>query len=38
VVIVGGGYSGVELAANLAATLGRDRSVSFDIVIIIIII
>ena len=28
VVIVGGGYSGVELAANLAARLGRDRSVS----------
>lgn len=25
VVIVGGGYSGVELAANLAARLGRDR-------------
>lgn len=25
VVIVGGGYSGVELAANLAAWLGRDR-------------
>jgi NADH dehydrogenase FAD-containing subunit len=24
-VIVGGGYSGVELAANLAARLGRDR-------------
>ncbi len=27
VVIVGGGYSGVELAANLAARLGRDRCV-----------
>lgn len=25
VVIIGGGYSGVELAANLAARLGRDR-------------
>lgn len=29
VVIVGGGYSGVELAANLAARLGRDRCVVY---------
>lgn len=28
VVIVGGGYSGVELACNLANRLGRDRCVS----------
>lgn len=28
VVIVGGGYSGVELACNLANRLGRDRCVN----------